>query len=390
MAKFSLTDLIPLKTLQHLQDSFAVSNGVASTITDSNGEPITRPSNYCKVCILIRETKKGFEKCKFSGKVLGLNSLNQNKPYYHHCKSVGFIDAAAPIVIEGDHIANWLIGQTCTGGVDEQQIRSFADEIGADQNQLFEAFQGMTVVSEEEFKEKIGFLWIMASQLSTLAFHNLRYKETVKVLEQRERELNTYKDQLEVLVEQRTAELQTALEEVRLASMKDTLTGSYNRAFINDSLPREIRRAQRYNNPVSVILCDIDHFKSINDTYGHQAGDHILLQVAACLQNGVRNDVDWVARYGGEEFLIALPVSNGIDAQKAGERLRKSLEQLAITYNGELISVRASFGVSTVVDWKLHSGITPETLIASADKLLYSAKHMGRNCVVAGVVESIL
>lgn len=389
MAKLSLTDIIDLGTLQQLQDSFAFANGVASTITDINGAPLTRPSNYSAVCTLIRQTEKGFANCKRSGRILGLNSLNQDRPYSHHCKSVGFIDAAAPIVIEGEHIANWLIGQSCTGGVTEESLVAYAQEIDTDPEDLLEAFRSMKIISDEEFKKKLDFLWIMASQISKLAYHNLRIEEMVGALEVREQELSKYKNKLEKLVTQRTAELQTALEEVRLASMKDSLTGCYNRAYINESLPREIKRAQRYNNPLSIILCDIDHFKNINDTYGHQAGDVILQKIANCLQQGVRRDVDWVARYGGEEFLIALPVSDRNGAQFAGERLRKNICDLAINIDGNSIQVRASFGVSTIDNWKSYSGISQEELIKNADSHLYSAKNKGRNCVVAGMPEII-
>lgn len=385
MTHVSLTDLVELKDLQRLQDSFAKSNHVASTIVDINGIPITTPSNHTKVCSLIRKTKTGSHNCMLSGELLGKNALSQNVPYYHHCLGIGFIDAAAPIVIEDKHIANWLIGQTCIGNVDEKRILAYAEEIGTDKEELLEAFLSMNVVSEEDFKEKLDFLWVMASQISTLAYQNLRYKNIVNNLKTSERQLKNYKEKLETLVDQRTTELQIALDEVRTASMKDGLTGCYNRAFIEENLPRELTRGQRYDNPVSILLCDLDHFKAINDMHGHQVGDLVLREVVRCIETNIRKDIDWVARYGGEEFLIVMPLATAEFAKKTADRLRCQVASLAIETQKETLSVTASFGVSSIDSWQRYSGITIEDFLRTTDQNLYQAKHQGRNCCVASL-----
>jgi diguanylate cyclase (GGDEF)-like protein len=381
---FSLIDIIDIGDLQELQDSFAKANRVASTIIDLNGRLITQFSNYSRVCQLIRQTEKGNANCTRSGKILGEMSLKTRKPSCHFCLSVGFIDAAAPIVIEGVHIANWLIGQNCTGAVDENRIVAYAREIGADKNQMLAAFHAMDKISEEEFKEKLDFLWLMANQISNQAYQHLRYQTMLASLEKSRNELKTYKDNLEILVNQRTLELEKAIEQIQQISVRDALTGCFNRGGINTYLPKEIKRAARYNNPISILLCDLDHFKSINDTYGHQSGDLVLQRVVARMQELIREDIDWIARYGGEEFLLVMPLTGVEGAMQTAERLRQAIAELSFLFSGETVHITASFGISSVDDWHNHGTVSHETLLNSADFYLYRAKNGGRNRAIAG------
>ena len=101
--------------------------------------------------------------------------------------------------------------------------------------------------------------------------------------------------------------LRVANQRNRVLSITDALTGAYNRRYLMEQLPREVERCRRYAYPLSVIMCDIDHFKQINDDYGHAAGDDVLQQFVARIQKSIRNNSDWIARYGGEEFLLVLP-----------------------------------------------------------------------------------
>lgn len=385
--RYSLTDIIDIDDLQRLQDSFAKANRVASTIIDLDGRTITRFSNYSRVCQLIRRTAKGNANCVRSGKTLGQMSMQSRQPACHFCLSVGFIDAAAPIVIDGVHIANWLIGQNCIGEVDERRIVAYAEEIGADRQQMLEAFHAMDTISEREFREKLDFLWLMANQISNQAFQNLRYQQMLSSLEKSREELNIYKNNLELLVNQRTLELEQAIEKIRQISVRDALTGCFNRGGINTYLPREMKRARRYNNPIAILLCDLDHFKSINDNHGHQAGDLVLQQVVARMQRMIRDDIDWIARYGGEEFLLVLPLTHLDDATEVAERLRRGIAELLFSFSGVEVRITASFGVSGIVDWHHHQALSHEALLNSADAYLYRAKHDGRNRVVAGPPE---
>lgn len=380
----SFTDVIDLHDLQKLQDSFAKANRVASTIVDLEGRPITQPSNHSKVCALVRATTKGYENCAKSAKNLGEIALQTREPYCHFCDSVGFVDAAAPIVIEGIHMANWLIGQNWVGEVDEQRILSYAEEIGADKDKMLEAFLAMDKISEVEFKQKLDFLWLMANQLSNQAYQNFSYQQMVESLENSQRELNDYKNNLERIVNQRTSELESALEQIQLIAVKDALTGCFNRGGINKYLPKEMKRARRYNTPISILLCDLDHFKRINDTYGHSSGDIVLKGVVAKMGEGIRDDIDWLARYGGEEFLLVMPATPIAGAVTVAERLRQAIAGIAFSFSGETVHVTASFGVSGIEDWQSQGHTSYEALLNCADEYLYSAKKGGRNQVVCG------
>jgi two-component system cell cycle response regulator len=181
--------------------------------------------------------------------------------------------------------------------------------------------------------------------------------------------------------------LEKANKEIKLLSRIDSLTGCYNRGYLNELLPREITRALRYKRPLSLALCDIDHFKKINDTYGHQCGDEVLKNIVTSISEIIRADTDWLARYGGEEFLIVLPETKLRNASSLAERLRKNIANNSIATPEDEISITASFGVTGFNSAKPPKNITPEALISMADKCLYAAKNQGRNKVISGSFE---
>jgi diguanylate cyclase (GGDEF)-like protein len=175
--------------------------------------------------------------------------------------------------------------------------------------------------------------------------------------------------------------LKSANEEIRLLSIVDPLTGCLNRGHLMTRLPEELSRAKRYDHPLSLIMCDIDHFKMVNDRYGHLVGDTALVNFAATLNKMVRRDIDWVARYGGEEFIIALSETNHGGAMALAERVREQLEKQTMLVEGHNIHITASFGVSTFDPSHHNNPSTPEGLLKTADECLYLAKKDGRNCV---------
>ena len=165
-------------------------------------------------------------------------------------------------------------------------------------------------------------------------------------------------------------------------AQRDSLTGLYNHGHLQANLRAELERAERYEQPLSFIMVDIDHFKKFNDDYGHQTGDHVLKQVALLLTALVRV-TDLVARYGGEEFSVILPQTDHGDALDTAQRLRSGIERKVVVMGpkGEKLNVTASFGVATFpADAKNAAG-----LIGAADEALYAAKDRGRNCVVSKV-----
>ena len=178
--------------------------------------------------------------------------------------------------------------------------------------------------------------------------------------------------------------LEKANKEIKLLSRRDSLTGCYNRGYLNEVLPREITRALRYKRPFAVAMCDIDHFKKVNDTYGHQCGDEVLKIFVESISELIRHDTDWLARYGGEEFLLVLPETNLNNAFSLADRLRTHLAQKVIAINEDKISITASFGVTGFNAARPPGAITPEALISMVDKYLYEAKTQGRNRVVSG------
>ena len=166
-------------------------------------------------------------------------------------------------------------------------------------------------------------------------------------------------------------------------SVRDPLTGCYNRRYLHEQLlETEISRAQRYRLSLTVIMCDLDHFKEVNDTYGHYGGDAVLQRFAALLQSMTRDSIDSVVRYGGEEFLLILPETDLAGGQLLAERLRQNLAATPVAHDGQRIAVTASFGVASV-DFAISTHTAHLNMIATADDLLYAAKNGGRNRVCA-------
>ncbi len=132
-----------------------------------------------------------------------------------------------------------------------------------------------------------------------------------------------------------------------LLSITDALTGAFNRRHLMEQLPRELERCRRYGFPMSVVMCDIDHFKKVNDWHGHAAGDTALRQFASTLQENIRPASDWVARYGGEEFLIVLPETAHAGGMIVANKIREAIAQRPFNLGGELIHMTASFGVAS-------------------------------------------
>ena len=168
-------------------------------------------------------------------------------------------------------------------------------------------------------------------------------------------------------------------EEIYRLTTVDGLTQIFNKRYFAETLEREIGRAQRYRRDLSLILFDIDHFKNVNDTYGHLAGDSVLKQLANVIKGRIRRE-DVLARYGGEEFAIILPEIDHHNALAFGEKIRRITEKALFRFEDTDIPVTVSVGIAT---------LTPEVqdlpeFVKMADDRLYAAKANGRNCVVGG------
>ena len=173
-------------------------------------------------------------------------------------------------------------------------------------------------------------------------------------------------------------------ETLHIQSIRDPLTGLFNRRYMEESLEREIRRADRKQRPLAALMLDLDHFKRYNDTLGHAAGDAMLRSIGSFLQTRMRKD-DIVCRYGGEEFTIIMPESSLAIAKQRAERLRLQGKELEISLNGQFLgSVTFSVGIACFPD----HGATGEQLLRAADLALYRAKAAGRDCIMAADVPS--
>lgn len=165
-------------------------------------------------------------------------------------------------------------------------------------------------------------------------------------------------------------------DEIYRLTTVDGLTQVHNRRYFDEQLERELSRCRRYGRALSLLLIDVDHFKRINDTYGHLAGDAVLKEVASSIRKRIRKE-DLLARYGGEEFAVLTPEIDGRGAQAMGEKVRRMIEKHEFAFDGELIPVTISCGVSTLG----KKGDDAAALVQRADEKLYEAKEGGRNQV---------
>ncbi|VAX03803.1 diguanylate cyclase (GGDEF domain) with PAS/PAC sensor [hydrothermal vent metagenome] len=167
----------------------------------------------------------------------------------------------------------------------------------------------------------------------------------------------------------------TALtQELREVGDHDGLTQLFNRRYIEETLSKEFRRAQRYEHPLTTILTDIDHFKQVNDTHGHLAGDEVLRIISRRLQNSLR-DTDILGRYGGEEFLIVLPNTGTKGGKVLAERLRHAIESEPVAFGDIQLTINISLGITELRE----DSRDYEQLIGEADLALYQSKEGGRN-----------
>jgi diguanylate cyclase (GGDEF)-like protein len=165
-------------------------------------------------------------------------------------------------------------------------------------------------------------------------------------------------------------------ETLRHQAVRDPLTGLFNRRYLEETLERELRRAERRSLPLAVIMLDIDHFKRFNDTFGHDAGDALLPEVGSYLRTHVRPE-DIACRYGGEEFTLILPDAPLEPTLRRVDELRQGIARLGIAHRGQpLGTVTISMGVAV---FPAH-GTSPDALLRVADRALYRAKEQGRDC----------
>ena len=202
------------------------------------------------------------------------------------------------------------------------------------------------------------------------------YLLVMQDITEQERALQLLKSQNEVL-EQRLFTIERLKNRIKEQSIRDPLTNLYNRRFLNEFMERELALARRNQKPLAVVMLDLDHFKQLNDQYGHQTGDKVIELVAKHLLRQSRR-TDILFRYGGEEFLVILPNTSATQAKHLAENWRVHVEQAQVFAKHQAISITVSAGIAVYPE----HGTTAFNLIQAADEALYQAKAAGRNQVV--------
>lgn len=220
----------------------------------------------------------------------------------------------------------------------------------------------------------------LKDQLDEQKKDTLSVKNSYQLLLEQQQESQ---DLLEDRVQERTLELHIALQELEEANHElaqkntlDELTGLFNRRFYDQKILAEYRRSKRNLTPLSLIIIDIDHFKAVNDNYGHLAGDQCLVWLSLHIKKSLKRSSDMAFRYGGEEFCVILPDTDEKGAMALAEALRKNIEHQACTHKDIEIPLTISSGVFTYLQ---QDDIQPEQIFMGADKALYEAKNNGRN-----------
>jgi diguanylate cyclase (GGDEF)-like protein len=236
----------------------------------------------------------------------------------------------------------------------EQRVKAYGFDNTIDIHELGKAINtqasDILPIFDIEFKDENEYMQLLETARTEIA--NLSTKLINDLLDQRQ-EINFLRQQVG----------------------RDSMTNLNNHQRFRELLQQEISRSNRYNHPLSVIFADIDHFKSVNDTYGHLAGDRVIKIVAGCLKKELRES-DHLARYGGEEFAVILPETDKDDSWLAAERLRKAIDSLRVSHEDGFIHVTMSLGIALL---KPNEKISLDDLINKADSVLYNAKNQGRN-----------
>jgi diguanylate cyclase len=218
----------------------------------------------------------------------------------------------------------------------------------------------------------------LTARLDAISSHltDFQSREDTRIRTYRER-VQHMRARISVL-ERESRSLQESLREEQRLAMIDALTGIPNRAAYDDRIEQEFKRWKRFSRPVSILAWDIDRFKSINDAYGHKAGDKVLRVIGQHLARNVR-DTDFVGRYGGEEFVMLLVGTAAEEARVVADKIRLEVAQLGFHFHDAPVAVTASCGITEFV-----GSDTPDTIFDRADRALYKAKQAGRNCCVVG------
>jgi diguanylate cyclase (GGDEF)-like protein len=233
-------------------------------------------------------------------------------------------------------------------------------------------------IAKGDFSQKVDFMGEFSDSFNGMVQDldqtHKDLKTEIEIHEQTQKTLRQAKEKTEKLAQ----ELTDANKQLKEMAFRDGLTGLYNHRYFKDLMVHELNRSERYQKAISFIMLDLDHFKKINDTFGHPVGDIVLKTVSKAIQSSIRA-CDIAARYGGEEFIVVLPETQLEEAEVVAERLRKTVEGLPITANDRSINVTISVGLTSYI--ASQGKKEKSDIISEADNALYHAKKNGRNRV---------
>ena len=292
-------------------------------------------------------------------------------------------DAVFILDLQGYHLAANQRAAEMLGYTSQEiqglSLKDTSAELEQSQNMLARLLAGEHIPTYERwFRKKNGQVFpveINVELIRDASGQPLHIQSVVRDISQRKQDQDALLFAHEQLV-LRVAEIEKLQAKLREQALRDPLTGLYNRRYLNDNLQREIIRAEREQCSLSVIAIDIDYFKKVNDTYGHQVGDRFLIGVAEMIKGHVRGS-DFVCRFGGEEFLVVLPGASTKAAARRAEEIRQKSMETFIEHDGQDLSVTLSLGVASFPE----HGQTGEEVLIKADNALYCSKEMGRNRV---------
>jgi diguanylate cyclase (GGDEF)-like protein len=227
------------------------------------------------------------------------------------------------------------------------------------------------VIAQGDFSQQVDFMGDFSEAVNSMVSSLMDARTQLQV---RAMELSQANEQLQAQLE----EIQRLQDQLREQAIRDPLTNLFNRRYMQKIIERELAGAQRLQRTTAVLMMDIDHFKRLNDTFGHKAGDLMLQAFGALLRDETRA-YDVACRYGGEEFVVIMPGATMEAGYRRAEQLRSQFAEVRLDFSGSELRATVSVGVAI---FPLH-GETSDALLRAADQALYAAKAGGRNCVVA-------
>ncbi len=342
--KYKFEDLFDMDKVQKLTDSIAEALGLGIVIVSPEGVPITRPSNFCSFCLdVVRSSEIGNRNCIYSDSVLGRKS---DKPIMAKCLSAGLVDAGISIIINGKHLASWMVGQVML----EEELLSDADQrerahmLGIDETLFLNEIQSVTRMTREQFHKILEMIRVLAMQLSELGMQSYIQQEELTYIKEVETELRSENKKLEQ------------------SHNIDELTGLYTKACFDEKL-QELINAKAY--PIVLVSGDMNNLKLNNDVFGHQTGDVAIRAVGSILREQAGANY-LVGRRSGDEFLVAMPRGSKEEAEDYCRRIHVACADVTET----IVPPSVSLGYAVLYS----DADEPKFVKKQAEDAMYSAK----------------